>query len=68
MNAAIRKIESIRFSDEEKEIVSSFAEKHGMNFSEYVRRAAMGDIPIQNDRIEKMFEEIRGELKKLTKK
>ena len=66
--SAARKTKGIKFSSEEEAIIQELAEQHGMNFSEYVRRASLGEINIPNERIEKLFKEIRDELRKINKK
>lgn len=66
MNAA-RKQKGIKFSEEEEKQIQELADQNGMTFSEYVRRASLGEIQVPNENIEQMFQEIRDELRILRK-
>lgn len=63
MNA--RKLVSIRFSDEELDAAKSLAEKHGIEFAEFVRRASTGDLIPESEQYG-LLKEIRDEVKKIT--
>lgn len=59
-----RKPITIRFSDEELEAAKSLAEKHGIEFSEFVRRASTGDLIPESEQYG-LLKEIRDEVKKI---
>lgn len=63
-----RKVRGIKLSSEEEQAIQELADQNGMNFSEYVRKASLGEINIPNKRLEEMFMEIRNEIRKLADK
>ena len=59
-----RKTVTVRFSDEELKAAKLLAEKHGIEFSEFVRRASTGDLIPESEQYQ-LLKEIRDEVRKL---
>lgn len=62
MNA--RKSVSIRFSDSEIEMAKALAEKHNIDFPDFVRRASTGELIPESEQYQ-LLKEIRDEVKKI---
>lgn len=56
---------SVRLTEEEEKAAKQLAEKHGMIYSEYVRRAVLGELVSKSEQLE-MLEEIRDFVRKAT--
>ena len=56
---------SVRLSEEEEAAAKQLAQKHGMVYSEYVRRAVLGELVSKSEQL-KMLEEIRDFVRKAT--
>lgn len=58
---------SVRFSEEEIEAAKQLAEKHGLSYSDYVRRAVLGEMVTPSEQKE-MLEEISRTVKEIAAK
>lgn len=63
----MRRTIAIRFSEEEVQTARSLAEKQGLEFSDYVRKAATGQIAPESEKLE-LLKQIDANVKKLLKK
>jgi len=59
-----RKTVTIRFSEQELEIAKALAEKHNIDFPEFVRRVSTGDLIPESEQY-KLLREIRDEVRKI---
>ena len=60
-----RKPTTVRFSDEELKVAKALADKHGIEFSEFIRLASTGTLIPESEQYQ-LLKEIRDEVRKLT--